>query len=64
MAKRTLPDLQRQYSSKAPDSKRPMMGGPGPGGRGGRGGPMGRMGGKPINTKHHFLQDSAIQGTI
>ena len=34
MAKRTLSELQRQYSSKAPDQKRPMMGGPG--GRGGR----------------------------
>ncbi|MBP3390570.1 MAG: ABC transporter ATP-binding protein [Clostridia bacterium] len=51
MAKRTLEELQRQYSSKAPDRKGPMMGGPGPGGRGGRGGPMGRMGGKPKNTK-------------
>ncbi len=58
MAKRTLADLQRQYSSKAPDTKGPMMG-PRPGGGpgGGKGGPMmGRMGGKPKNTKTTILR--------
>lgn len=54
MAKRTLEELQRQYSSKAHDTKKPMMGGPG--GRGGRGAPMGRMGGKPKNTKLTILR--------
>ena len=54
MAKRTLEELKRQYSSKASDPKRPMMGGPG--GRGGRGGPMGRMGGKPKNTKQTIFR--------
>ncbi len=57
MAKRTLEELQRQYSSKAPDRKGPMMGPPRPGGgRGGPGGPMGRMGGKPKNTKQTILR--------
>ena len=57
MAKRTLEELQRQYSSKAPTSnKGPMMGHRPGGGRGGPGGPMARMGGKPKNTKTTILR--------
>ena len=43
--KRTLEDLQKQYSSKGPDKKRGPMGGRGPGGPGMRGGK-----GKPKNA--------------
>ena len=48
MAKRTLMQLQKQYSSSVKETqRRPMMGPPGRG----PGGPRGRMGGKPKNAK-------------
>ena len=50
MAKRTLEDLQKQYSRKSADPRKAMGfgGGRGPGGPGGHGG---HGGGKPKNTK-------------
>ncbi len=51
MAKRTLADLQRQYSGSGKDVKGGMPR-PGPGRGPGRGGPPGGMGGKPKNTKN------------
>ncbi len=53
MAKRTLEELQKQYSSSSKKTqKTPMMGGTGRGPGGPGRGPMaGRMGGKPKNAK-------------
>ena len=50
MAKRTLADLQRQYSGSTKDAKGGVPRGPGRGP--GRGGPPGGMGGKPKNTRN------------
>ena len=53
MSKRSLSELQKQYSSSVKDTqRRPMMGPPGRG----HGGPRGRMGGKPKNTKQTIIR--------
>ncbi len=57
MAKRSLEELQKQYTSSAPANGKGGPGGPGRPMGPGRGGPMrGRMGGKPKDTKKTLMR--------